>query len=136
MKVPWLVDELCHCNHTTFGHLLRLEEAFLVARSDGNLDVVTGHGLGGAHAEDVGEDRNFGGEAEVVVGYSQGHGQALDRLIAMQAFTTTVKREGWDGAGRGRIRQNKTGTEKKEKPDVNVIGRASHAVGGTSVSAA
>lgn len=74
--------------------------------------------MGRAHAEDVGEDGDVGGEGEVVVGYSQGHGQALDRLIAKQAFTTTAMREGW-GAGAGArqdgIRQNTTGTERKKK---------------------
>lgn len=46
--------------------------------------------MGGAHAEDVGEDGDVGGEGEVVEGYSQGHGQALDRLIAKQAFTSSL----------------------------------------------
>lgn len=66
--------------------------------------------MGGAHAEDVGEDRDVGGEGEVVVGYSHGHGQALDRLIAKQAFTSTVKRDGWGGRGRAgwdKTEQNK-----------------------------
>lgn len=49
--------------------------------------------MGGAHAEDVGEDRNVGGEGEVVVGYSQRRGQALDRAIAKQAFASTATRE-------------------------------------------
>lgn len=46
--------------------------------------------MGGAHAEDGGEDGDVGGEGEVVVGYSQGHGQALDRLIAKQAFASSL----------------------------------------------
>lgn len=54
--------------------------------------------MGWAHAEDVGEHRDVGGEGEVVVGNSQGHGQALNRLIAKQAFTSTAK-EGGGGAG-------------------------------------
>lgn len=44
--------------------------------------------MGRAHAEDVGEDGDVGGEGKVVVGYSQGHGQALARLIAKQAFAS------------------------------------------------
>ena len=97
--------------------------------------------MGGAHAEDVGEDGDVGGEGEVVVGYSQGHGQALDRLIAKQAFTSTVKRDRWEG--RGRTGQDKTeqnkhreGERERERPGVNLICRAWHAVEGTSNSAA
>lgn len=71
-----------------------------------------------AHAEDVGEDGDVGGEGEVVVGYSQGHGQALDRLIAKQAFTSTAMREGWGaGARQDGIRQNTTGTEREKKKE-------------------
>ena len=136
LKVLWPVDELCHRNYAASGHLLRLEEAGLIAIGDCELDVIAGHEVGGAHAEDVGEDGDVVGEGEQVVRYSQGHGQTLDRLIAKQAFTSTAKRERLGGGGGqdGR-RQNKTGRErkKKERPGVNFICRAWHAVGGSSV---
>lgn len=46
----------------------------------------------GAHAEDDGEGGDVGGDCEVVVGYSQGHGQAL-RFIAKQTFTSAAKKQ-------------------------------------------
>lgn len=105
--------------------------------------------MGGAHAEDVGVDRNVGGEGEVVVGYSQRRGQALDRAIAKQAFASTATRErkggvwaegkGGKGEGRGRGGMRKDGTQQAEeereteRPDVNSICRAWHAAGGLQV---
>lgn len=65
--------------------------------------------MGRAHAEDVGEDGDVGGEGEVVVGYSHWHGQALQRLVAKQTFASAAKRGGW-GTNTG---QNKTGTQRK-----------------------
>lgn len=61
--------------------------------------------MGGAHAEDVGGDGDVGWEGEVVVGYSQGHGQALFRLIAKQAFASTAMTGRWRWGG---ARQDKT----------------------------
>lgn len=46
--------------------------------------------MGGAHAEDIGEDGDVGGEREVVVGYSQGQDRTLDRVIAKQAFASSL----------------------------------------------
>lgn len=100
--------------------------------------------MGGAHTENVGEDRNVGGEGEVVVGYSQGHGQALDSVIAKQAFTSTAKRKGVEGVGgvrvggggrtgRDRTKQAQRDREKK-KPGVSLICRAWHAVRNISLS--
>lgn len=80
--------------------------------------------MGGAHAEDGGEDGDVVGEGEVVVGYSQGHGQALDRLIAKQAFTSTAK-EKRDRRQDG-TRRNKTGKERKRKGDQVKISFAVH----------
>lgn len=135
LKVLRLADELGHRHHATSGRPLRLEEAALIALGDSDLDVIASHGVGRAHAEDVGEDGDVGGEGEVVVGYSQGHGQALDRLIAKQAFASTAKRGGREGGWEGRTEQNRhREKEKKERPGVNIICRAWHAVGGTSVA--
>lgn len=106
--------------------------------------------MGGAHAEDVGVDRNVGGEGEVVVGYSQRRGQALDRAIAKQAFASTATRERKGGvwaevkAGKGEREGEgksvrKGGTQQAEeereteRPDVNSICRAWHAAGGLQV---
>lgn len=99
------------------------------------MDVVAGQGVGGAHAEDVGVDRNVGGEGEVVVGYSQWCGQALDRAIAKQAFASTATRErkgGVWGVRKGRTQQAEKERE-TERPDVNSICRAWHAAGGLQV---
>lgn len=106
--------------------------------------------MGGAHAEDVGVDRNVGGEGEVVVGYSQRRGQALDRAIAKQAFASTATRERkggvWaeekagkgegQGGGEHEERRNTTGRRREretERPGVNSICRAWHAAGGLQV---
>lgn len=67
--------------------------------------------MGGAHAEDVGEDGDVGGEGEVVVCYSQGLGQALDRVIAKQTFASTAKREDW---GRGQDMTGQHGTNEPQ----------------------
>lgn len=84
--------------------------------------------MGGAHAEDGGEDGDVGGEGEVVVGYSQGHGQALDRLIAKQAFASAAKEKKEIG---GRTGQDGTKRAKREKEKgrsgENFICRAWHA---------
>lgn len=92
------------------------------------------HGVGGTHAEDAGGDGDVGGEGEVVVGYSQGQAQALDRLNAKQAFASTAKTEGRERRGEDKTERNKH--REKERPGVNFIGRAPHAVEGASVSAA
>lgn len=69
--------------------------------------------MGGAHAEDVGVDRNVGGKGEVVVGYSQWRGQALNRAIAKQAFASTATRERKGGVWGGEERQNTTGRKRE-----------------------
>lgn len=81
--------------------------------------------MGGAHAEDGGEDGDVGGEGEVVVGYSQGHGQALDRLIAKQAFASTAKEKKRSEAGRDKTEQNGQ-KERKRKGDQVKISFAVH----------
>lgn len=85
--------------------------------------------MGGAHAEDVGVDRNVGGEGEVVVGYSQRRGQALDRAIAKQAFASTATRERkggvWaegkagkgDGEGGGEHEERRNTTGRRRERD-------------------
>lgn len=76
--------------------------------------------MGGAHAEDGGEDGDVGGEGEVVVGYSQGHGQALDRLIAKQAFASTAKEKKEIGGRTGQdgTRRNKTGKKREREREI------------------
>lgn len=83
--------------------------------------------MGGAHAEDGGEDGDVGGEGEVVVGYSQGHGQALDRLIAKQAFASTAKEKKRSEAGRDKTEQNGQREKEKGRSGENFICRAWHA---------
>lgn len=88
--------------------------------------------MGGAHAEDVGGDGDVCWEGEVVVGYSQWHGQALFRLIAKQAFASTAMTEKWREGGRGRAgagagaRQDQTkqaqGERKKDENHTAVHG--------------
>lgn len=117
VKVLWLVDGLCHGHHATGGLSLRLEETAFIASGDHHLDVVAGHIVGGAHAEDVGGDGDVCWEGEVVVGYSQRLGQALFRLIAKQAFasTATTGRCEEEGARQNRHR------EKEKKKKVNRV---------------
>lgn len=86
-------------------HAFGGEVASLVTVHDGHLDVVPEHGVGGAHAEDVGGNGDFGGECQVVVGNSHRQGQALARLITRQALTATAK---------GRWRE-KRGKERRER---------------------
>lgn len=74
--------------------------------------MVSGHGVGRAHAEDVGGHGDVGGEGEMVVGYSQRRGQALASLIAKQAFTTTVRKD--KGQGQNKTRQRRTDRTNRE----------------------
>jgi len=115
LKVPRRVDDLRHRHHAAAGQALRREEGALVAAGDDNLDVIAGHGVGGAHAEDVGEDGDVGGEGEVVVGYSQGRARALERLIARQAFASTAERRRRRRRRRAGPDRKKQGTERRRK---------------------
>lgn len=97
LEVLRLVDEPCHRHHAAGGRALGLEEPPLVAGGDRHLDVIARHRVGGAHAEDIGEGGNVGGEREVVVGYSQGQDRAIDRVVAKQAFASTGRGEEREG---------------------------------------
>lgn len=126
LKVLRLSDGPRHSHLATRGHSLHAEEVALVAADDGNLDMVSGHGVGRAHAEDVGGHGDVGGEGEMVVGYSQRRGQALASLIAKQAFTTTVRRD--RGQRQDRTRQRRTDrTNREQKRGISLICRAWHA---------